>query len=481
MNEITIIIWIVIALIAIISIIIVKLHYKDNEKEEGSEIDIINDKQIQENLSLIKENEKKDNDSKPDLSPYQPKNTIKFKKGKKAHVKNDAYVTPEVEKNNLKNYEYENQNKVLINYDNKIKKFQEPIKQNQMDIMTRNINKNKEETELKDLFTIDELIKESKRKDSQREKESRTIKRNDGEDKELDDIKRSIKNKKEEPLIEDVLKKDSEDTIDDLINNSQKDIQTQLTQQEVDQAISKAANERKREITKPDNITSSLLTEEKKQKAEQEKISDAPLKTPTKISASKDNDMNPPIDDSNLNEESEEETMDLDYRKDLDKFANKIKESKLFQEFKDKITPETEEEYPEEEDYPQEEDYIRTVNEYNDFEPIVNETHIDYEDKYGLPNMSEEDKLRQENTKKVFNLSKTTKTTKKSSSKSSKDSIEIKLNNNEVTLKKGDEIIFNHLGETYSSQVYAIKGDDISVKYRRKFIKIKPKDVKKIY
>jgi hypothetical protein len=48
-------------------------------------------------------------------------------------------------------------------------------------------------------------------------------------------------------------------------------------------------------------------------------------------------------------------------------------------------------------------------------------------------------------------------------------------------LKKGDEIIYNHLGETYSSQVYAINGDDISVKYRRQNITIKPSDVKKIY
>ena len=65
--------------------------------------------------------------------------------------------------------------------------------------------------------------------------------------------------------------------------------------------------------------------------------------------------------------------------------------------------------------------------------------------------------------------------------KPSRDNIKIKLNNNEVVLKKGDEIIFNHQGETYSSQVYAINGEDISVRYRRKNIVIKPSDVKKIY
>ena len=55
------------------------------------------------------------------------------------------------------------------------------------------------------------------------------------------------------------------------------------------------------------------------------------------------------------------------------------------------------------------------------------------------------------------------------------------MGNTEVVLKKGDEIIFKHDGETYSSQVYAINGDEISVRYRRKDIKIKPEDVKKVY
>ena len=65
--------------------------------------------------------------------------------------------------------------------------------------------------------------------------------------------------------------------------------------------------------------------------------------------------------------------------------------------------------------------------------------------------------------------------------KPSRDNIKVQINNNEFVIKKGDEIIFNHLGETYSSQVYAINGDDISVKYRRQNITIKPSDVKKVY
>ena len=62
-----------------------------------------------------------------------------------------------------------------------------------------------------------------------------------------------------------------------------------------------------------------------------------------------------------------------------------------------------------------------------------------------------------------------------------RDNLKITINNGDFVLKKGDEIIFNHDGETYSSQVYAINGDEISVRYRRKDIKIKASDVKKIY
>ena len=457
MNGITIIIWIIIVIIAIVAIIFVKRHYNDDDIEETDDILSSNEKPIEETFPNINTLDEKK--TRPDLAPEQPEHKITFKKRTKTAPENDAYIVPEVEKNNLKNYEYENQNKVLINYNNKVKKFQEPIKQSQIDIMSQ-INRNKDETELKDLFTIDELIKESKRKDSQREKESKKISK-DENDEELNEIKESIKNKTEEPLIEDIInnKKDNEPT----------EQQSLLTQKDVDDAIKKASTEIKpTETIKPteSNITNILLTEEKKQKEEQETISEPALKSPIKST-------------TNIDSPKTEETMDLDYRKDLDKFANKIKGSKIYQEVKEKITPETEE-------YPMEDDmYIKNVNDYDDYEPIVNETHIDYEAKYGYSNLSEEDLLRQENTKKVFNLAKnspksgtTNKTNKK---KSSNNTIKLTLNNNEVTLKKGDEIIYNHQGETYSSQIFGINGDDISVRYRRKNIKIKPKDVKKVY
>ena len=136
-----------------------------------------------------------------------------------------------------------------------------------------------------------------------------------------------------------------------------------------------------------------------------------------------------------------------------------------------------------------EESYIRNVNEFDDYEdeyaPIINETHDEFGEYYE-PDYDEA--IRQENTRKLFgNTQKAPEPEiaepKKEviKSKPSRNNIKINLNNVEVVLKKGDEIIFNHDGETYSSQVYAINGDDISVRYRRKDIVIKPEDVKKIY
>ena len=55
--------------------------------------------------------------------------------------------------------EYESQNQVLVDYGTTVEKFQEPIKQSQMDIMSQNNDPKPEKHELKDLFTIDELIR----------------------------------------------------------------------------------------------------------------------------------------------------------------------------------------------------------------------------------------------------------------------------------------------------------------------------------
>ena len=507
MSIITILIWITIAIIAAIAIIVVKLHYRGDqlEHEEGS---ILPDgKSINESLSIgkNKDNAQKNNSSKNSprsLSPRSPKehNRNLFSRSAETKSNDDTYIVPEVETNNVKSYEYESQNQVLINYDNNVKKFQEPIKQSQMDIMTQN---NKDTSELKDLFTIDELIKESKRKDSEREKESQTI-RKDEDDAELNEIKESIKNKTQKPLIEEVIAEDKDETKtqeplieeaiaedkDEKVIEEPAEIKTQeplieeviaddkdekvieepaeiktpslASQKDIDEAITTASQESEKEvesISEDDNITDTLL--------KQEEIAEPALKTPSKV------------------EKTEDNPMDLDYRKDLDKVKNKITSSKLFKEVKDKLNSEPEE-IPLPKDDVLQEEFIRNVSEYDEYEPIINETYMDIDD--GTYEDYHSQKIRQENTKRVFKTAQNSSKAEVSQpavseikSKPERDNVKITINNTELVLKKGDEIIYNHDGETYSSQVYAITGDDISVRYRGKNIKIKTSDVKKIY
>ena len=481
MSIITILIWITIAIIAAIAIIVVKLHYRGDqlEHEEGS---ILPDgKSINESLSIgkNKDNAQKNNSSKNSprsLSPRSPKehNRNLFSRSAETKSNDDTYIVPEVETNNVKSYEYESQNQVLINYDNNVKKFQEPIKQSQMDIMTQN---NKDTSELKDLFTIDELIKESKRKDSEREKESQTI-RKDEDDAELNEIKESIKNKTQKPLIEEVIAEDKDETKtqeplieeaiaedkDEKVIEEPAEIKTPslASQKDIDEAITTASQESEKEvesISEDDNITDTLL--------KQEEIAEPALKTPSKV------------------EKTEDNPMDLDYRKDLDKVKNKITSSKLFKEVKDKLNSEPEE-IPLPKDDVLQEEFIRNVSEYDEYEPIINETYMDIDD--GTYEDYHSQKIRQENTKRVFKTAQNSSKAEVSQpavseikSKPERDNVKITINNTELVLKKGDEIIYNHDGETYSSQVYAITGDDISVRYRGKNIKIKTSDVKKIY
>ena len=479
MNDITIILWITIFIIAVIAIILVKLHYRGEELENDEGSILPSSESISNALNAGKQtiNSIGNNDKKPSNEPrsLSPQNSQQnthnlFRRTEETSPKSDVYIIPEVEIDAINNIEYESENQVLINYDNSVKKFQEPIKQSQMDIMTQN---NKDTTELKDLFTIDELIKESKRKDSEREKESKTIEKED--DAELEEIKESIKNKTEEPLIEEIINEDKKETIGDLIKDTEESSETPsvASQKDVEEAISSASEESEEivEISEDESITESLLNQEI-----EAEIEEPALKTPNKV----DDNFGASIDDTNMF--GEDDTMDLDYRKDLDKFANKIKGSKIYQEVKEKLVQE-----PEEIETP-DETYIRNVNEYDRYEPIINERHIDFDADYNqLHEMDDDQRLRQENTRRVFNLAKNSPEPELAhpkpsiKNKPSRENIKIELNNSEVVLKKGDEIIFNHLGETYSSQVYAINGDDISVKYRRQNITIKPSDVKKIY
>ena len=500
MNGITILIWLTIAIIGIIAIILVRLHYGDEELDNDEGSILPNRDSLNGILSQGKEK----------ISSGAIQNKLSHNTTQNANTKSlygnrpkaapdyDVYIVPE-EYENMKRYEYESENQVLINYGNEVKKFQEPIKQSQMDIMTQN---KEDKTELKDLFTIDELIKESKRKDNEREKESQTIKRD--EDSQLDELKESIRKKQEnpteEPLIEEIVSEtetieealNEEDISDEAAESISEVVAEEIpeeaeiastSQKDIEEAITSASKETEEEeiesISEEDNITDILLSADNDElDIPNEEIKEPTLKTPSKVGENKDYEFGAPIDDAKLFE-SDEDKMDLDYRKDLDKIANKITSSKIFQEVKEKLTPEAEE-IPERED----ESYIRNVREYDEYEPIINETHMDYEEIHS----DYDQKLRQENTRRVFNMAKKSPEPEIAQPKIApikdkpvRDNIKVTIGNAEFVVKKGDEIIFNHLGETYSSQVYAIKGDDIHVRYRRQNITIKAEDVKKVY
>ena len=223
------------------------------------------------------------------------------------------------------------------------------------------------------------------------------------------------------------------------------------------------------------------------------------MKSPTKVEedsvsilsgADEDYEFGASIDSSNLFEDENGELSDLDYRKDLAKFTNSIKNSGFVKDIREKLAPESNESQSD----ALNEDFIRNVNsyteeaneyydDYDDYAPIINETHVDYVE-------PTEEEIRQENTRKVFENAKSSASIDNIVESEpipapkaipEKSSLKVMINNNEEVLRKGDEIIYNHKGETYSSKVYSINGDDIKVKYRRQDITIKPSDIKKIY
>ena len=538
MNGITILIWVTIAIIAIIAIILVKLHYrgKELENDEGSILEDAESltKVFSSGKSMLSKDNDDNSNNPTNLNQSKPK-SLKSENSSTSNVYYEEPAIYEVDNTTYENIEYESQNQVLVDYGTTVEKFQEPIKQSQMDIMSQNNDPKPEKHELKDLFTIDELIKESKRKDSEREQEAY---KNDSEDKELAELKESIKQKQEEKNIEEIIDDIPEETIQDILNETEEETTAEtitesaeeetitetitesteeetiaevinepvseetksdsvpetvesseseeskieaptVTSQDIEEAITTASEESKEEvesISESAGITDALLNDNEK-----EEIKEPNLKTPTKIK-----------EDYKFGEDLKDEKVfgeydsDLDYRKDLDKITNTIKGSKIFKNVKEKLTFEE----PEEEEVIEEE-FIRNVNEYEeDFAPIINETHADYATYEEYHKHDFEEPIIPEETPKAFDVIQTTPEPQPEikesriapiKEKPSRDNIKIKLNNNEVVLKKGDEIIYNHQGETYSSQVYAINGNDISVKYRRKNIVIKPSDVKKVY
>lgn len=569
MSGTLLLVWAAIAVIGVISVIIVKVYYSDKETEEIDFSDMTTKNPLQEMVS--KENNNKNKKNENTLESLNT-NTDYFSKDDKPDItpKNESvqleeelnpYIVPKttIEKQS-KNISYSSENQVLINYENNVKKFQEPITDTQRDIMSQRNNMNDEEKhELKDLFTIDELIKESKRKDDEREKESKIINKDAPDNS---DIKESIKRRQsgeEESLIEEVTdfddsKKDEADIkqsiekmhkiadaikstgSDDLTPNSTAspktineaiDTATSADEKEdevpiisetktiTDAVINKEEEPAEEEAPKEETTVQETLTpiddkeEEKtesindvitKKEDKKPEIKEAALKTPTKVEedsvsilsgADEDYEFGASIDSSNLFEDENGELSDLDYRKDLAKITNTFKNSSIVKDIREKLSPEKAEPEPD-----VNEEFIRNVNsysndpiyddynDYDEYEPIINETHVDYIDE------TPEDILRQENTRKVFNMAKENAVPEpnnvepaipKPKAKPSRTNLKVMINSNEEVLHKGDEIIFKHDGETYSSKVYAINGDDIKVKYRRQNITIKPSDIKKIY
>ena len=508
MNDTLILVWVCIAIVGAIAIIIVKLYFSEDEEENNS---ISTKNPLQEMVSS-------NNTKEPIYDTYENAqnyysdeydNTIDYQREPEREY--EPYIVPEINQTPDKKISYSSQNQVLIHYDDRVEKFQEPITQTQRDIMTqREENKNElnfrkaseNKHELKDLFTIDELIKESKRKDDEREKESKII----NKEEDASEIKESIIKKNESKNDANNSESDIKESIEkmhEIANAIKKDKETQTTpettsQKDITEAIKSASQEKKEtpEISEPRSITDAILNkkentvqetltpvnDENVTEAIKDKETESPtLKTPTKVEEdsisvlpgqNEDYEFGAPIESADLFEDENGELSDLDYRKDLAKITNTFKNSKIIKDVREKLSPQS----YEEEEYPNE-DYIRNVNNYvEEYEPIINETHMDYE--------MEEEVLRQENTRKVFDMAKNTSEElkiPKPKEAPEKSSLKILINNNEEVLCKGDEIIFKYDGETYSSKVYSINGDDIKVKYRRKTITIKPSDVKKIY
>ena len=557
MNETLILVWAVIAIIGIIAIIVVKWYFK--EKEEEPNYTEMTSNPLYEITSEKKDIKERTNPISNIFSRGEEPNINLRKEGTEPEKEFNPYIAPKNEENiPNKNISYSSQNQVLINYDDTVQKFQEPITDNQRDIMSQNTKNTPDVTfkkttenkhELKDLFTIDELIKESKRKDDEREKESKTIRK---ETEDNSDIKESIKKNKAAKEESNEAEKAENKDIEDIKSSIEKmheiaesiktagsdDLSSKPTasQKDINEAINTATTENETEkeevpeISETKSITDAVIKKEsekpeestvqevlpikeenepsekenklpekenepsKEENVKNNEIKTPSLKAPTKVEedsvsilsgADEDYEFGASIDSSNLFEDENGELSDLDYRKDLAKFTNSIKNSSIVKDIRDKLIQEPGDEND------LNEEFIRNVNSYteesneyyDEYEPIINETHVDYIE----PEPDEQ--LRQENTRKVFNNAKTNATEETTTEESippikeipEKSSLKVTINNNEEVLRKGDEIIFNHEGESYSSKVYSINGDNIKVRYRRKSITIKPKDIKKIY
>lgn len=452
----TLFILINIAIIGIIAITIVKIYYKDEdygykhlEKENSG---ILKNKSIKGFLSSRKNIFSKGSNKTSNNSAIRKNEAYNNVSGyfnnqqldkDDSVIYDDHFITPEKEETPSSN----------INDEDDIKMFQEPIKDEHRDIMNQNEENNKKEIgeelnlnkviedetpkndkNLKDLFTIDELIKESKQKDDEREKNKLDSEIKNTEDNDITNVLKESNESIETPEPDII-----EPKIDESENKEEITEKPSIYKEFVDKdhANGKLFEENQKLIEENDR-------KNKKYSNEGVSLLPAEEKEDYKFGAS--------IEKSELFKAE-----DLDYRKDIEKFTNTIKNSNIVKEVRTMLKPDDSETLNS--------DYLRSIKTYE----APEETDYDMQ-------------IRQENTKKVFNMAKTNKRpTKKIIPPQEVSSIPITINNNEVILKKGDEIIFKHSGETYSSQVFGIRGDEIQVRYRRKDIIIHPKDIKKVY
>lgn len=320
--------------------------------------------------------------------------------------------------------------------------------------------------DLKDLFTIDELIKESKRK-SKVASAPKTEKKGDSSSKkeiptfltqeEREKIKNNI-SKAENEIKSTKASEELEESVEEVENENIKDV----LDKSVSPISSPILKSPKKSTDKPVNEVIKDTVAEKIDEIQPQVDQSTKKETYTEIAEEQPEYVDQPLENGMFaeaiidNDEEEDEYDDLDYRKDLARITDKVKNSKLFTNVKDKLSP------PVEEDDPSiDEEFIRNVRSYDENGD---------DDEFGEPVMYEPEGPKIE-TAKDLHIKEVPNT----------DRIQVKINNNDATLKKGDEIIYKYNGDTYSSKVFDIMGDDITVRFRGKQITIKPGDVKKIF
>lgn len=544
MDENTTLILINIFIIGLIAIILVKLYYRRHE-EKDKDIDLsswikslnknkddykppshdknklnyynknINQKfntPTQNKINSPNNNELYNNLDKvnfhDEINPLTSKKTNIYEDNMNQNNKNTEKINfgnniniDKTEKKDIAEKISQKNNTPLINEDQSTKKeTYEQLNNDEKEIKIQNTTP---DHELKDLFTIDELIKKSKRKDSKRNKneEPNTTKttttttpsaesKPNTEDITLKEQKtpESRLNAENLTLKETNSKNDMENNTDnyskiDIIDKSDEN-QSEIplkspTKVEPINIIKENVEEKIEQLPQPVDQSTKKELYENEEPLNQPNIGfpDQPLDENLFEDniIIENNTTSQEEDFSNEFNENINYDPELDYTKDLEKITNKFKNSKIFNTAKNKIFPnENEDEY-------MDEDFIRNVRSYGEPEYETNENNS-YEsndiaviepihnDKY---DEVVDEKIREENTKKLNKI--------EIKEAPSKKSINFRLNNNNVTLNTDDEIIFNFNDESYSSRVYKITGEDITVKFRNRYITIKPSDIKKIF